>query len=177
MYGNNRGGNGINMSDNYHRPIAATLGFILSPDGESVLMVHRISRSDDENLGKWNGLGGKIERNEDVAAGMIREIREEAGIEVTEMKLRGTVAWTNFGPQKRDWLAFVFLITKFTGEPKSGNEEGPLAWVKLGDISGLPMWDGDRLFVPMVFDEDERPFHGYMPYDGDKPAGWTFTRI
>ncbi len=163
--------------DKYYTPILSTLGFVLSKDGTRVLMVHRIAREDDENLGKYNGLGGKVERDEDVAAGMIREIREEAGIEVKAMTLRGTVSWTNFGPKHRDWLAFVFLITDWEGTPAAENEEGVLSWEKIEDIPNLPMWEGDRLFIPPVFDGDPRVFHGYMPYEGEHPVDWKFTRL
>jgi len=31
--------------------------------------------------------------------------------------------------------------------------------------------------VPLVFDADPRPFHGYMPYENDRPKGWTFQRF
>ncbi len=62
-----------------YTPIVGTLGYILSPDGERVLLVHRNARPDDESFGKYNGLGGKLEADEDVATCMVREIREEAG--------------------------------------------------------------------------------------------------
>ena len=39
------------------------------------------------------------------------------------------------------------------------------------------MWPGDRHFVPLVFDDDPRAFHGTMPYDGDQPRSWTYERI
>ena len=50
------------------------------PDGASVLMIHRNTRPDDLHYGKYNGLGGKLDSDEDVATGMRREIHEEAGI-------------------------------------------------------------------------------------------------
>ncbi len=159
-----------------YTPIAGTLGYILSPDRRRVLLVHRVARSTDDHLGKYNGLGGKQERCESVADCMRREIREEAGIDVTEMQLRGTINWTNFGPKGEDWLGFVFLITRFSGEPWTENAEGPLAWVDLDALPELPMWEGDRHFLPLVFDGDPRPFHGYMPYDRDKPLGWSYSR-
>jgi 8-oxo-dGTP diphosphatase len=31
--------------------------------------------------------------------------------------------------------------------------------------------------VPLVFDDDPRPFHGTMPYDGDTPLSWAFVRL
>jgi len=157
-------------------PIVGTLAFIKSPDGDSVLMVHRTFRETDENLGKWNGVGGKVERGEGVAEGMVREIREETGLEVQSMRLRGTVVWNDFGPKREDWLGFVFVVDRFAGTPFPKNEEGPLAWVKIRDIPSLPMWKGDALFLPMVFDDDPRPFHGFMRYEGDEPADWRFSR-
>src|SRR6188768_3039539 len=69
-----------------YTPILATLGYVLSPDRTKVLLVHRNARADDAHLGKYNGLGGKLERDEDVVAGMRREIREEAGIECTSLR-------------------------------------------------------------------------------------------
>jgi 8-oxo-dGTP diphosphatase len=158
-------------------PIVGTLGYILNEEKDKVLLVHRVARKEDQHLGKYNGLGGKLEENEDVATGMIREIREEAGIEVEKMNLRGTINWTGFGPNGEDWLGFIFLITEFSGDPWSSNEEGTLGWHEISTISELPMWEGDRHFIPLVFDDDSRPFHGYMPYDGGTPLDWKFQRL
>ena len=74
-----------------YTPILATLGYIMSPDGTRAPMIHRNTRPDDLHYGKYNGLGGKLDADEDVATGMRREIREEAGIEVEELVLRGTI--------------------------------------------------------------------------------------
>jgi 8-oxo-dGTP diphosphatase len=159
-------------------PIIGTLGFVLSPDGARTLMVHRNARPQDESLGKWNGLGGKVEIDEDVATGMIRELREEADIEVAAMSLRGTVLWPNFGRHGEDWLGFIFVITTFTGTALTSNDEGDLAWVPIVDVINgvLPMWSGDRHFLSMVFDDDPRPFHGLMPYANGEPTGWSYWR-
>jgi 8-oxo-dGTP diphosphatase len=160
-----------------YMPIAGTLGYILSPDREKVLLVHRNARGDDDQLGKYNGLGGKMEPDEDVASCMKREIREEAGIEVVRMTLRGTINWTGFGPKGEDWLGFIFRIEEFSGTPYAKNEEGDLSWVPVSEMMELPMWDGDRYFLPLVFDADERIFHGYMPYENDQPKSWRYVRI
>lgn len=160
-----------------YTPIVGTLGYILSPDASKVLMVHRNARADDEHLGKYNGLGGKLEADEDVMAGMIREIREEAGIECTALSLRGTVSWPGFGKNGEDWLGFIFLITAFKGQPYAENPEGPLQWVAREDLASLPMWEGDRYFLPLVFDDDPRIFHGVMPYRNGRPQSWSFSRL
>lgn len=160
-----------------YTPIVGSLGFILSPDRQKVLMVHRCARQDDEHLGKYNGLGGKMESNEDICTCMTREIMEEAGIKVNEMSLRGTINWSGFGKNGEDWFGFIFLITAYEGEPYTSNKEGDLEWVSIKDLHLLPMWEGDRYFLPLVFDEDQRPFHGNMPWKDGKPIGWSFIRL
>ena len=159
-----------------YTPITGTLGYVLSADGSRVLMVHRNARPDDDHLGKYNGLGGKLEADEDIASGMVREIEEEAGIIVTAMTLRGTVSWPGFGKNGEDWLGFIFLITAFTGEPPDRNVEGDLEWIVRDDLMSLPMWEGDRHFLPLVFDEDPRPFHGVMPYHQGRVVSWRYSR-
>ncbi|CDZ81240.1 hypothetical protein BN1013_01775 [Candidatus Rubidus massiliensis] len=56
-----------------YKPILGTLGYVLSPDHKSVLLVHRNARKGDYHHGKYNGLGGKMESNEDVVTCMQRE--------------------------------------------------------------------------------------------------------
>jgi 8-oxo-dGTP diphosphatase len=159
-----------------YTPIIGTLGYILSPDRQQVLLVHRNARSSDHHLGKYNGLGGKMKEGEDVSSCMAREIQEEAGICCRDMNLRGTVNWPGFGPKGENWLGFIFLITAFAGTPKASNEEGDLSWHPLAEIDRLPMWEGDRFFLPLVFDDDPRPFHGCMPYRDGRPVSWNFSR-
>jgi 8-oxo-dGTP diphosphatase len=162
-----------------YTPIVGTLGYVLSPDGAEVLLIHRNARPDDAHLGKWNGLGGKMEPGESVAACMRREIAEEAGLTVTEMALRGTVSWPGFGQAGEDWLGFIFLVRGFSGTPLTENAEGTLAWQPVGRLldGRLPLWEGDRHFLPLVFDTDPRPFHGVMPYQGGRPTCWSYDRL
>ena len=160
-----------------YTPIVATLGYVLSPDRRRVLLVHRNARPDDQHLGKYNGLGGKLEADEDVVAGMRRELHEEAGITCDALRLRGTISWPGFGKAGEDWLGFVFVIDRFSGEPHTSNPEGVLEWIEIDRILDLPLWDGDRQFLPLVFDDDPRAFHGVMPYRDGRMLSWTHSRI
>ena len=161
-----------------YMPIIGTLGYVLSPEGTEVLLVHRNARPDDESFGKWNGLGGKLERNEDIATGMRRELREEALLEVTSMRLRATVSWPGFGRNGEDWLGFIFVIEGFVGDVPASNDEGELHWFPLSRLfdGSLDFWEGDKHFLPLLFDDDPRAFHGVMPYENGRPTGWSFTR-
>lgn len=154
-------------------PILATLGYVMSPDGRQVLLIHRSTRPEDLHAGKYNGLGGKLDRGEDVVSGMRREIREEAGIECDELVLRGTISWPGFGKNGDDWFGFIFRIDRWHGEVVSANAEGTLGWHDLSRLQELPLWEGDRHFLPLVFGRDERQFHGVMPYRDGRPVSWS----
>ena len=164
-----------------YTPIIGTLGYVLSQDREKVLLINRNARADDSHLGKYNGLGGKLEPLEDVASGMRRELREEANIEATNLKLRGTINWTGFGENGENWLGFIFLIDdwQWLGSPLTANDEGTLEWMPLQRLLNfeLPIWEGDRNFLPLVFSNDPRQFHGLMPYEGGKPVNWSYVLL
>jgi len=159
-------------------PILATLGYVFPPERDRVLLVHRTARGEaDPHFGKWNGLGGKLEADEAVAAGMTRELREEAGIEATELQLAGTVSWPGFGKGGEDWFGFVFRVLAFTGTPAEANDEGTLQWVPLDRVLSLLLWEGDRFFLPRVFDFTAPPFHAVMPYRDGKPVSWRVSDV
>lgn len=158
-----------------YTPILATLAYVVR-DGR-VLMVHRTFRDDDAHLGKFNGLGGKLEAGEDVVAGVRRELREEAGIEATGLRLRGTMSWPGFGAGGEDWFSFVFVVDAFTGEPAASNPEGTLHWVPLDDVFTLPLWEGDPQWLPLVFDDGVAQFHGVLPYVDGRPGRLTVSTL
>ncbi|MCL4216733.1 MAG: 8-oxo-dGTP diphosphatase [Candidatus Hydrogenedentes bacterium] len=160
-----------------YTPILATLGYVMSPDGRETLLIHRNKRDNDQHLGKYNGLGGKVDRGEDVCACIKREIREEAGIECLDLKLRGTISWPGFGKDGEDWFGFIFRIDRFSGTPIKDNPEGVLEWVPIDTILELPLWEGDRYFLPLVFTDEPRQWHGVMPYDGGTPVSWSYTPL
>jgi len=160
-----------------YTPILATLGYVMSPDGRKTLLIHRNSRGDDLHLGKYNGLGGKLEPTEDIVAGLKREIYEEAGIACESIRLRGTISWPGFGQNGEDWFGFIFRIDRFNGTPYTENLEGTLSWTPVDRILELPLWAGDRYFLPLVFGDDPRQFHGVMPYENGQPVSWSYNLI
>ncbi|MGL6074758.1 MAG: NUDIX hydrolase [Fimbriiglobus sp.] len=160
-----------------YSPILATLGYIFSPDQKHVLMVHRNARPGDEHLGKYNGLGGKLEPGEDIVAGFRREVMEEANLTCTKLHLAGTISWPGFGKAGEDWFGFLFRVTEFEGVPPSRNAEGDLHWVPVDQVLGLPLWEGDRHFLPMLLDLQSPVFHGVMPYQGGSALSWAFTQL
>lgn len=158
-------------------PVLATLAYVLSPDRQRLLMLHRNKRPGDVHLGKYVGLGGKVERSEDVVTGVRREIKEESGLIADELLLRGTVLWPGFGKQGEDWLGFIFRVDSYSGELHDGPDEGTLEWVAVDAIRSIPMWASDHEWLPMVLDDDPRQFHGVMPYHDGEMVSWSYHRI
>jgi 8-oxo-dGTP diphosphatase len=158
-----------------YTPILATLAYIVSPDGRQVLLIHRNRRANDAHYGKYNGLGGKLQAGEDVVACIRREIREESGLECEELHLVGTISWPGFGKEGDDWFGFVFRVERWSGQPMTENEEGSLVWMDVERVLELPLWEGDRFFLPLVFDPAWRQFHGVMPYRDGHPVSWSVS--
>ncbi|GIF06425.1 NUDIX hydrolase [Actinoplanes siamensis] len=159
--------------------ILATLGYVLSPSGDQVLMIRRDARPDDLHYGYYNGLGGKVHPDEDVVTGMRREITEEAGLACERLDLAGTISWPGFGRNGENWFGFLFRIPAWSGTPLSGNDEGSLHWVDRADLLAgrLPMWESDRHFLPLVFAERPQIFHGVMPFESGRALSWTYSTL
>jgi 8-oxo-dGTP diphosphatase len=152
-------------------PILATLGYVMSEDGMSVLLVHRNKRPDDVHYGKYNGLGGKIEKGEDIVTGLRREI------EAKDVVLRGTISWPGFGKGGEDWFGFIFRVDSWAGTVKSDNHEGSLEWVEMDRLDEINFWESDRHWLDMVFSRDVRTFHGHAPFENGRMISWSCELI
>jgi 8-oxo-dGTP diphosphatase len=139
----------------------ATLCYLRRPG--ATLMLHRNKKPDDMHAGKWNGLGGKLEPGESPEACAIREIREESGLIVRRPDFRGMITFPGFAGDD-DWYTFLFVITDFEGE-LIDSPEGTLAWIPDAELLDLPLWEGDRDFIPWL----DQPgfFSARFVYEGE----------
>ncbi len=126
---------------------------------DQVLMLHRNLRDAkaDAHAGKWNGLGGKLELEEDPRAGAKREFKEETGwdLPIEAFVAKGVIQFPNFRADRgEDWLVFIFEA--WVSEPRANLkcDEGTLAWIDAREVMGLNLWPGDRLFLPQVLTGD-----------------------
>lgn len=113
------------------------------------LMIHRVKKENDFHEGKWNGLGGKFEIGESPEECVIREVKEEAGLEIINPKMHGFITFPMFDG-KDDWYVFLFTANQFKGE-LIDSSEGKLAWIEDEKILELNLWEGDRIFIPWLF--------------------------
>jgi len=113
----------------------------------SWLMMHRTKKGQDENAGKWIGLGGHLEPGESPDECVRREIEEEAGVPITGLRLRGII--TFILPDWGDELTFLYTAHTDT-EALPECPEGELKWIPVDDVMSLSLWEGDRVFLPLL---------------------------
>ena len=130
--------------------ILATLCYIRRRN--QTLMLHRVKKENDFHEGKWNGVGGKLEKGETPEECAIREIKEETGLTAKNLKLKGIITEPEFDNQKNDWYIFVFVIDKFTGKIIDSNE-GNLEWIHNDKLTELNLWPSDKIFIPWTFED------------------------
>ena len=112
-------------------------------------MLHRVKKENDYHQGKWNGLGGKFEPGETPEACAIREVQEESGLTIKAPELHGHIMFPLFDG-KSDWFVFLFTAKEWTGELLDDPPEGHLAWLTQQEIAEIPLWEGDRIFLPWL---------------------------
>ncbi len=105
-------------------------------------------------IGKWNGVGGKIDKEKgdnSIIEAAIRETKEEIGINANNLE---KVALLHFRfPYKEDWNqdVHVFLVKNWQGQPQESEEMFP-KWFKINEIPYNKMWDDDRVWLPHILE-------------------------
>lgn len=127
--------------------------------GDSILLLHR---NKAPNKGKWNGVGGKIEKDEAPYHAVFRETLEETGLLIKDLTFRGVVSWNNKGGM------YVFTGTEMEGTLQEGPEGRlewkTLEWIKASDqvVSNMPV------FLPEVLGAESPKEHAFTySVDGD----------
>ena len=117
-------------------------------EGDRVLVAQR---AEGRFAGQWEFPGGKVEPGETDLEGLVRECREELGVEVApqgflgEVPLDGVVGGGDPGASTlRVWWGRV------TGGAVTPHEHTELRWVRAGDLGGLDWIAADRPLLPAV---------------------------
>lgn len=124
---------------------------LLIKNGKILFLIRDKENEDLHKSGTYLPIGGKVEKGEGLAECAIREVMEESSIKINKLTLKG-VLYTRSIPNDEfnDWINFLFVCEDFSGEPKDGNE-GSFKWVDMSDISKVPLYDGERVFLENIF--------------------------
>ena len=129
----------------------ATLCYVMDKKSNSTLMIYRNKKGNDYHKGKWNGLGGKFEPGESPEECALREIKEESGLSVHSVTMKGFITFPLFDGVD-DWYVFLFTANDFEGS-LIDSAEGKLEWIPNEKLTEINLWDGDKIFIPWLFDD------------------------
>ena len=128
--------------------ILSTLCYVTQ--GNDVLMLHRVKKKNDVNKDKWVGIGGKFEPGESPDECLLREAKEETGLTLTSWRCRGVVTFLS-DCWEGEYM-YLFTADGFQGE-MTECDEGNLEWVSREFLGTLPMWEGDKIFLDLLWQD------------------------
>jgi 8-oxo-dGTP diphosphatase len=162
---------GADASSGRWMTIPRTLSFVTS--GGDVLLIKRAAHK-RVFPGRYNGLGGHLERDEDPRSGAIREIREETGLSVRDLRLRG-ISNIDAG-QSVGILLFTFTAVS-DSRMLANCDEGTLEWVPIAGAQNLPLAEDLPILLPRLFGSNasDVPFFAHVWYDSSDQMMITFA--
>ena len=129
-------------------------------DGDKILVQNRTDPD-------WGGVtfpGGHVERGESFVHSVIREVKEETGLEISNVRLCGIKQWMSKDRSYR-YIVLFFKTNTFSGEIQSSTE-GEIFWIKKDELKNYKLADGfDGMFE--IFDNDELTENFYW-FDDDQ---------
>lgn len=111
--------------------------------------------------GKWNGFGGKVEKNENIEEAAKREIKEEAEIEAQTIEKIGINRF-EFLNNPEIMEVHIFRADNFSGNPAEIDEMKP-KWFHINEIPFDEMWPDDKHWFPLFL--ENKKFEGYFLFD------------
>ena len=145
--------------------IESTLCYI--EKGSQYLMLHRVKKENDINRDKWIGIGGKLEKGETPDGCLLREVKEETGLTLTDFRARGIVFFDNTEYEQE--TIYLYTASGWTGE-MHGCDEGDLEWIDKQQLASLALWEGDKIFLRLI-EADADFFRLTLRYKGDRLIG------
>ncbi|MBO0991952.1 NUDIX hydrolase [Bacillus sp. SD088] len=141
-----------------------TLCFIRK--GDNLLM---LNRRKSPNMGLWNGVGGKIEKNENPTEGILREAWEETGISLSKVIHAGNVTWESDKGNSGMYLFLAdFPATEEIQTPLS-TDEGILEWKEIDWIlhpNNRGVVDNIPIYLPKILDGQMEREYRFIYKDG-----------
>lgn len=160
------------VTDDRYRLIPRVLIFLFD-DQDRVLLI-RGAPTKRLWANRYNGVGGHVERGEDVLAAARRELVEETGLAARSMWLAGTI--TIDTGQQTGIVLFVYK-GDYAGGILRESAEGALEWIHRQDLADLALVEDLYSLLPLVWGQQRGsdPFSARYFYDASGQLVITFS--
>ncbi len=115
--------------------------------------------------GKYNGVGGKLEKNESPEQAMLRETEEEIKVTPTKYEKVGVIEFDEYYKGKKQNVVFhLYIVNEWKGTPSESEEMKP-EWFNINDIPYDRMFPDDSYWLPLVL--KGKKVNAYFDFDED----------
>jgi len=120
-----------------------------------------------DRVKSWKGIsfpGGHIEDGESIIESCKREIREETGLVIDNLKSCGVIHWHNNETFDR-YIVFIYSTETFSGQLLEETEEGRVFWMELDEAKKIKSENGFERYLPMFLNSEYSEAFGL--WEGD----------
>lgn len=126
--------------------VVGVAGVIWNEAGE-VLLIRRVN---PPRAGQWSLPGGKVERGETLHQALLREIREETGLEVEILGLAGVAEIVDdrvAGGNGRHYVLIDYGVRAVSGVACAASDAADATWFAYAELDTLPLWAETRRII------------------------------
>ncbi|MBQ3007466.1 MAG: 8-oxo-dGTP diphosphatase [Clostridia bacterium] len=109
-----------------------------------------------ERLKSWTGLsfpGGHVEAGESFVDSAVREVKEETGLDIRNLKTCGVIHWIH-RTRKDRYIVFLYKTNDFSGTLLDATDEGRVFWIDPDELKNEKLSTNFANYLPMFFSDE-----------------------
>ncbi len=111
----------------------------------------------------WPGItfpGGKVENNESIYESCVREVKEETGLDVFHLSLKGIVHY-QLQEKEEKWIIYLYETHSFSGQLKQSENEDEVYWMPLDELAKAPLSNDLDVYLTLYDNPQKQEAYAY----------------
>ncbi|MPN31349.1 hypothetical protein SDC9_178823 [bioreactor metagenome] len=138
---------------------------VQSPDDGKVIVQERVK--------SWCGIsfpGGHAENGESIYDSAVREVNEETGLDIKNLKACGFMYWFNNKTEDK-YFTYFYRTTDYSGELIESTDEGRVFWTSLDELAAMKLAPNFKEYLPMFL--EDKYCEAYCSWSNDRKPDMT----